>query len=232
MPFMILLAVILFILLVYALTGGGLANLFSVKNKASKLTLFVKNPGLFSPAERSLLGVLYQAFGSDYQIFAKVRVADVVSVKKLSNRSEGQKAFNKINAKHFDFVLCSKTDLSITAVLELNDSSHENAKRKERDSFLEDLCQSVSLPFIPIKAEYMYSVSELKTAVEEAIQKNESASPAEETEVDLTPAKDAPKCPKCLAPMLLRKAKSGVNKGKEFWGCSQYPKCRTIIPKK
>lgn len=229
---MILLAVLLFILLLYAVTGPGLATFFSIKNKGPEFAPYVKKTVLFSPAERSLLGVLYQAFGSDYQIFAKVRVADVVSVKNLPNRSEGQKAFNKINAKHFDFVFCSKTDLSIAAVLELNDRSHENTKSKERDSFLESLCQAISLPFIPIKADYMYSVSELKTAVEEAIQKNENTCSAEETEVDSTPAEGAPKCPKCLAPMLLRKAQSGINKGKEFWGCSQYPKCRTLIPKK
>lgn len=229
MPFLIILAALVFILLVYVVAGPGLSKFFSEKKPALKFSPYVKNPVLFSPAERSLLGVLYQAFGSDYQIFGKVRVADVVSVKPLSNRSDWQSAFNKINAKHFDFVLCSKTDLSIVAVLELNDSSHEEAKRSERDSFLEALCQSASLPLVQIKAEQLYSVSELKTAVGEAIQKSEIASsPSEE---ELIPSKDAPKCPKCMAPMLLKKSKSGVNKGSEFWGCSQYPKCRTLIPK-
>jgi restriction system protein len=33
-------------------------------------------------------------------------------------------------------------------------------------------------------------------------------------------------CPVCGSPMLLRTAKKGVNAGKDFWGCSQYPKCR------
>ena len=36
-------------------------------------------------------------------------------------------------------------------------------------------------------------------------------------------------CPKCGAKMLLRKAKKGANKGKEFYGCSNYPKCHKII---
>ena len=34
------------------------------------------------------------------------------------------------------------------------------------------------------------------------------------------------KCPKCGAPMVLRTAKKGANAGNEFWGCSQFPKCR------
>nr|WP_305906731.1 topoisomerase DNA-binding C4 zinc finger domain-containing protein [Methylomarinum sp. Ch1-1]MDP4519434.1 topoisomerase DNA-binding C4 zinc finger domain-containing protein [Methylomarinum sp. Ch1-1] len=35
-------------------------------------------------------------------------------------------------------------------------------------------------------------------------------------------------CPKCGNPMVLRKTRSGVNQGKQFWGCSGFPKCRMI----
>jgi hypothetical protein len=38
-----------------------------------------------------------------------------------------------------------------------------------------------------------------------------------------------PTCPKCGAPMVLRTAKKGKRAGKQFWGCSAYPKCRSII---
>ena len=36
-------------------------------------------------------------------------------------------------------------------------------------------------------------------------------------------------CPKCEREMVLRIAKKGANAGKKFWGCSAYPKCRSII---
>lgn len=36
-------------------------------------------------------------------------------------------------------------------------------------------------------------------------------------------------CPKCKAPMILRKAVKGPNAGNEFYGCSNYPKCRGIV---
>jgi hypothetical protein len=35
-------------------------------------------------------------------------------------------------------------------------------------------------------------------------------------------------CPKCGSPMVLRTARQGTNAGKQFRGCSAYPKCRTI----
>lgn len=36
-------------------------------------------------------------------------------------------------------------------------------------------------------------------------------------------------CPKCGAPMILRKAAKGSNAGNEFYGCSNFPKCRGIV---
>lgn len=35
-------------------------------------------------------------------------------------------------------------------------------------------------------------------------------------------------CPKCGSMMVLRKTKQGENKGKQFWGCSAFPQCRTV----
>jgi len=35
-------------------------------------------------------------------------------------------------------------------------------------------------------------------------------------------------CPKCGAPMVQREVKSGDKAGTKFWGCSSFPKCRTI----
>lgn len=36
---------------------------------------------------------------------------------------------------------------------------------------------------------------------------------------------DAPTCPKCGKPMIQRMAKKGINSGKPFWSCSNYPQC-------
>ncbi len=46
----------------------------------------------------------------------------------------------------------------------------------------------------------------------------------------LTAAKDnLANCPKCGSSMVLRQAQNGQYSGKNFWGCSRYPKCRGII---
>jgi restriction system protein len=36
-------------------------------------------------------------------------------------------------------------------------------------------------------------------------------------------------CPKCEAEMILRTAKKGPNADRQFWGCSQYPRCQEAL---
>lgn len=40
---------------------------------------------------------------------------------------------------------------------------------------------------------------------------------------------EIPNCPKCTLPMVRRTAKRGANAGNEFWGCSDYPRCRGTV---
>ena len=46
---------------------------------------------------------------------------------------------------------------------------------------------------------------------------------------NLEPAEQMPCCPRCGAPLVLRTAKQGARAGKQFMGCSAYPKCRYIL---
>ena len=40
----------------------------------------------------------------------------------------------------------------------------------------------------------------------------------------------APVCPKCGKPMLKRMQRKGAGQGREFWGCSDYPRCHGLRP--
>jgi len=48
-------------------------------------------------------------------------------------------------------------------------------------------------------------------------------------ETGSTPTAEAPCCPKCGRTMVLRTANRGSNKGRRFWGCADYPKCKGIV---
>ena len=144
-------------------------------NNAAENHRYTKISCLFSPAERSFLGVLSLATGEDTQIFAKVRVADVITPTKGSPKSQWQIAFNKISSKHFDYVLCDKKDLSVMCVVELNDRSHHSKNRRERDAFLTTACQSAGLPLIMIPARRTYTVHEVSAALEGILRKPETS---------------------------------------------------------
>lgn len=62
------------------------------------------------------------------------------------------------------------------------------------------------------------------TPVIEAAPADNSALP-EETPAS---ANEIPMCPRCGSPLVLRTAKKGSNVGKQFFGCSSFPKCRYI----
>ncbi len=53
--------------------------------------------------------------------------------------------------------------------------------------------------------------------------------PQEKRPVTASEVFEAPVCPKCGAPMVKRKASKGEKVGTEFWGCSRFPHCRSII---
>jgi restriction system protein len=38
------------------------------------------------------------------------------------------------------------------------------------------------------------------------------------------------RCPQCGHPMILRTAQRGSQAGQQFWGCSQFPRCRATAP--
>mgnify|MGYP001827743581 CR=1 FL=1 len=118
-----------------------------------------------SPAERSFYGVLCSAIAGDYVVLAKVRVADVITPVKSNNRSTWQTAFNRISAKHFDFVLCDPKSLSVEQVVELHDRSHKNDKRAERDNFLRSACASAGLSLSEFVAKKSYSIEEVRNRI-------------------------------------------------------------------
>ena len=186
---------------------------------------YTRNDPLFTAAEISFLGALEQAVGNEYRVFGKVRVVDVVSVGNTKDRSARQSAFNRISSKHFDFLVCTQDDISIKAAIELNDKSHESRKGRERDRLLTEVCESASLPLLFVRAQHSYSVAELREKVLGLLDGEAAPTAAE----PMPQEQDTPACPKCSSPMVRRVSKKGANAGAEFWGCSEYPRCRGVI---
>ena len=80
----IVLALIFYVVLKYSNKNCHLNNQYPYR----------KLETLFSPAERSFLGVLNQVVADDAYVFGKVRVADVLTPEKEASRNKWQISFN------------------------------------------------------------------------------------------------------------------------------------------
>lgn len=119
--------------------------------------------GALFPAERSFFGVLEDALGSDYRVFGKVRIADLI---KPENGVGRQIAFNRIAGKHVDFVVCNAADLSVIGVIELDDNSLNQDYRRKRDAFVDKAFASAGIPITRFPARAVYSLPASRESIE------------------------------------------------------------------
>lgn len=82
-------------------------------------------------------------------LFSKVRLLDLLEP--VRGNSKYKTYFYKVQAKHIDFVILDEK-LVARCVVELDDSSHDAADRKERDDFVDDALRSVGYKVIRARA--------------------------------------------------------------------------------
>lgn len=201
---------------------------------------YFKNSNLLTPAELSFFHVLKIAISNQYDISMKVRLADVISVHKATNKTEWFKAFNRIQSKHIDFVLSDKQTSEILCAIELDDQSHARTSRIKRDAFLEKVLSVAELPLLRFDVTQAYQSDHISQKIQTAINPESLVidSEVEASTVNILLDTDSVlseehesktrKCPSCGALLVQRKSKRGRNAGKIFWGCSNYPQCRHI----
>lgn len=200
---------------------------------------------LLSPAELSFYEVLRTIIGDSGVIFVKVGLGDIFKVKK-DDPSRYRIYTNKIDRKHVDFLICDPATMRPLLGVELDDKSHQRPDRQERDAFVDEVFKSAGLGIVHVPAKRGYVIEELAkqiapyiTMSNTAVQRVTSAAPitpksapAAKPQPVTAPTAEAqaPACPKCGGEMVLRKAKSGANAGNRFWGCTNYPACRSMLP--
>src|SRR5438128_6231974 len=95
----------------------------------------------FSAAERSFYEIL-RRLTPEHTIFAKVRLAELVSVKGSLSR---QAHLNRLDRKQVDFVVCDK-NLAPVVAIELDDPSHHESNPRARDRFVDEVLAAAALP--------------------------------------------------------------------------------------
>ena len=157
-----LLLIVGFLVLVLAVVAIVLKAKLVGKAASPQAGIYCLRKALFTPAERSFLGVMDKMLPQEVRVFGKVRLSDIFDVRKGETRGERQGARNRIDRKHVDFLLVRSSDLSLIAGIELDDSSHEEEDRQQRDAFVDTVFASAGLPLIHVPAQAAYAPAEVR----------------------------------------------------------------------
>lgn len=169
MPFPIVVGILVIVLVAVAVALMALKAKGASQKSANKPDVYYLKKSLFSPAERSFFGILESLNYEGVTIASKVRLADVFGVKKGLERGDRQRAFNRISAKHVDFLLIQKTDGAPLLGIELDDSSHDEDDRIARDAFVDTVFASAGLPVLHIAAKSAYDPKEIHRLIDQAL---------------------------------------------------------------
>jgi very-short-patch-repair endonuclease len=116
---------------------------------------------ILTNAEAEFYRFLVQLYGSQAIVCPKVRLLDLAKPKEGLSGRRFQISFNRVCAKHVDFVLLRTDDLMVFGVVELDDRTHEWKSRSERDRFVDDVLRQAGIPVCRVKVRRRYDLYEI-----------------------------------------------------------------------
>lgn len=122
----------------------------------SPVQAYERYSSILTPAEQHFYKVLASAVGGRAIIMAKVRIADVIRVRRTVKGKQFWSYFSKISQKHIDFVLLEPSTLQTLCLIELDDKSHLQVNRSQRDKFVNRIMAEVGIPLyrFPVRRRY------------------------------------------------------------------------------
>lgn len=155
--------------LIVALVGAALLGALSGRlGMGTKSRLpYERRPALLTAGELAFFRVLQQSVGGELYVAPKVRLADLIAVRKGTEHF--YTFFNKISSKHVDFVLCDVHNFAPVLVVELDDASHDRADAQDRDGFKDQALDAAHLPILRVKASRSYQVAQVRESVDQAL---------------------------------------------------------------
>jgi predicted RNA-binding Zn-ribbon protein involved in translation (DUF1610 family)/very-short-patch-repair endonuclease len=184
-----------------------------------------------SNAEISFCQVLRAVVAERALVCPKVNLGDLFFVATGDHR-KNRALTNRVDRKHIDFLLCEPKTMRPVVGIELDDKSHDRLDRQVRDQLVEKVFNAAGLPLVRFAVKSGYAPSEVEAHIIAFLGEPSatSATPVKLPEATTRSTDSNPSCPKCGSKMILRTAKSGANVGGQFWGCSNFPRCRSLLP--
>lgn len=124
--------------------------------------LYEKKEYLLTPTELKFYKLLKSITDKiELSLFTQVSLYSIVKNKDFKN-------FNKIKSKSIDYVITEK-NCKIKLCIELDDKSHNNQKRIERDEFINKLFDDLNIKLLRIPVESYYNIEKLEQKIKESL---------------------------------------------------------------
>lgn len=203
---------------------GMIMSVLGIGGRKETYPVYRLRDDFMSPAELSFYRVLSEVVGDRVLMFAKVGMGDLFYAPRQDNQFG---AWNRINRKHIDFVLCDTRTSRPLVAIELDDRSHSRMDRVQRDEFVGRVFVQSGLPLLRFPVRRTYNRREIEGELSAYL----SVPGRAETRVQMPGVEPGRRvCERCGGEMRVRMAKQGPHTGKAFWGCENYPRCRNTAP--
>lgn len=121
---------------------------------------------LFTAAERQFLNLIENAVDGEFRVICRVRLSDLLSLRKDASHKIAKSALLRAGAKQVDFVLCDKADMTPVMAIDLVYGSGQHGHNTQRDFFVNGALETASIPHMRIKAKSGYTSIEIKECIE------------------------------------------------------------------
>ena len=123
---------------------------------------YKKSDYLLTPTELKFYKLLKTITDKmEYSLFIQIPLYQLVEYKDY-------KDFNKIKSKSIDFVI-TENNCKVKLRIELDDKTHNNNKRIERDRFINEMFKELDIKILRIPVQNFYNIEELETKIREQI---------------------------------------------------------------
>lgn len=125
-------------------------------------TTFTKKEYLLTQNELKFYKLLKQITDKlELNLFCQVSMYELIKCKEY-------KDFNRIKSKSIDFVITEK-NCKIKLCIELDDNTHNNQKRIERDNFVNKIFKETGVKLLRIPLQNYYNLKELEKQIKDSI---------------------------------------------------------------
>lgn len=127
---------------------------------------YTKKSTLFTPVERNFLHLLETSVGDQFRVVCRVKLGDVLQVRKSAGKQTLRQAQARAASKYLDFVLCSKEDLSPMVAIDLVHLNGKEGYKSQRDWFINGALESANIPHLRIKVKAGYKPKDIRDCIE------------------------------------------------------------------